>query len=185
MKKLLIPFMALFLVVSLGSCDKVADLADVDVELNLSSDEIDLEPAQGKQQGKDYTFATQEGKIDLFQGELKDYKAFTDKIRKFKATEVIIKIIKIDPKTGVHFSNPSVVIIESAGGKKVTLDLSGKELMAGSEIVVSGDILKVINEILNERKEFSYKVTGGFDQDATAKIKVNFKGKVTVNLLKQ
>jgi len=184
MKKLFIPFMALFLVVSLGSCDKVKDLADVDIPLELSSEEIDLEPVAAKHLGKDFNFATQEGKIDLFQGELKDYKAFTDKIRNFKATKVIIDIISIDPTSGVSFSDPSEVVIKSASGKEAKLNFSGEEITAGKKIIVSGDILKVINEILNERKEFSYMVTGGFNQDAKAVIQIHFKGEVKVNLLK-
>ena len=180
MKKLFIPFVALFLAVSLGSCDK--DIADVDIPLEVSSDEINLDSPPAKKQ--DYKFNTNSGKIDLFQGELKEYKNYTNKIRKFKATEVIVEIIRVDPQSGVVFSDPSEAVIISSSGKKATINLSGEEITKGKKIVIDSEKLSVINEILNERKEFSYEVTGGFNQNAKAVVKIHFKGKVTVNILK-
>ncbi len=184
MKNLFTPLLALFLVVSLGSCDKVSDLADIDIPLEVSSENIDLSnKALGKTNG-DTNFGKQSGKIDLFQGELKDYKSYTDKIRKFKATEITINVISVNPSTGVKFSNPSTAVITSNSGKKATLNFSDEEIVAGKKIVIDSKVLSVINEILNERSEFSYEVTGGFNQQAKAVIMISFKGKVTVNPLK-
>ena len=44
--------------------------------------------------------------------------------------------------------------------------------------------MSVVNDILNERKEFKYEVSGGFDRYASAVVVIYFKGKVTVNPLK-
>ena len=134
--------MALFLVFSLGSCDKAEDLADVDIPLEISSENIDLEPAPGKRLDRDsYKFKSKSDKIDLFQGELKEYKGFTDKIRKFKATKIILEIITIAPQTGVVFSDPSEAVITSASGKKATLNFSGEEITAGKKIVEPGSVI--------------------------------------------
>ena len=158
-------------------------MADVDIPLEVSSDPIDLD-TQATAKKEDFKFASKNGKIDLFQGDLKEYKSYTDKIRKFNATEVVVEIISINPQSGVIFSDPSEVVITSNSGKKATINMSGEELTAGKKIIIDSNKLSVINEILNERKEFSYDATGGFNQNAKAVIRIHFKGKVTVNVLK-
>ena len=74
MKKLFTPLVALFLVVSLGSCDKaeeledkIIDLADIDIPLEVTSDPITLDgvPAAGKV-AMSYSF-DETVEVDLFQ----------------------------------------------------------------------------------------------------------------------
>ena len=124
MKKLFIPFVALFLVVSLGSCEKITDLADIDIPLEVQSDNINLDVPSGKTLSG-YNFGKMSGSIDLFQGELKDYKSLTDKIRKFKADKVYIKVISVNPTDGVNFNSNTKATITSESGKSATIDLSG------------------------------------------------------------
>lgn len=183
MKKLFTPLFALLFAFSLGSCDKVSDLADIDIPLSLTSEEVELDIPSGKTSG-DNSFADKLGSIDLFQGELADYKNLTDKIRKFNAEEITVNIIFINPSTGVSFTTPSVVTITGNSGSPVSFDFSGEELTAGKKIVLDKTKLSQLNDILNERKSFNYKVSGGFNQSAKGLVSISVKGKVTVNVLK-
>lgn len=182
MKKLFTPIVALLLTLSFASCDKVSDLTDIDIPLNLTSENIDLNIPSAKTAG-DNLFTDQGGSIDLFQEELADYKFLTDKIKKFSAEEIIITIVSIDPNSGVNFSDPTVATLTSKSGLIATFDFSGEELTAGKKIVLDKSKLSVINDILNERTSFDYNVSGGFNQSATGTVTISVKGKVTVNPL--
>ena len=183
MKNLFIPFVALFLVVSLGSCDKVADLADIDIPLEVTSDPIDLNgvPAAGKAQFS-YDF-DETVDVDLFQGELKDYKEYLDKIKHFKVTKLIVTVVKIEEGKDIKFVDPTKAILKDASSK-VEIDLSGYDVQVNSSYEVTGTVLKEIDKILNKKKSFKYQVVGGFNQDAHITIRIEIAGKVTVNPFK-
>ena len=48
MKKLFAPLLALFLIISLGSCEKIKELADVDFDANLETPNMTITPPSGK-----------------------------------------------------------------------------------------------------------------------------------------
>ena len=180
MKKLFTPLVALFLVASLGSCDKIEDLSDIDIPLEVTSDPITLDgvPAAGKV-AMSYSF-DETVEVDLFQGELKDYKKYTDKIKHFKVSKLIITVVSIEKGTDVEFVDPSKVFLKD-NSSEVEIDLSGQKVHVGSTIEVSGDGLDAINKILNKKKNFSYQVVGGFNKEAKITVKIELAGKVTVN----
>ncbi len=43
--------------------------------------------------------------------------------------------------------------------------------------------MDAVNSILNEKKNFQYKLVGGFNKEADATLQITIKGKVTVNVL--
>jgi len=180
MKKLFIPLVSLFLVVSLGSCDKISELADIDVPLEITSDPIELDgvPAEGKNL---YSFNFDKTlDVNLFQGELKDYKKYTDKIKKFKVTKLIVTVKSIEKGKDVKFVDPTKAILKDTSSK-VEIDLSGQDLYVGKQIEFTGSELNKINTILNRKKNFKYQVIGGFNQAAKITMTIEIAGKVTVN----
>ena len=183
MKKLFIPFVALFLSFSLGSCDKAKELADVDIPLEVTSDEIPLSTvgSPGKME-IDYSF-DKTVEVDLFQGELKQYKDYLDKIRGFHVTKLIITIVKVEKGVNIEFLDPTFAVLKD-DKDKVEMVLSGKKIEEGAVFEVSGTILKKIDTILNKKKKFKYQIVGGFNNEANITIKIEVAGKVTVNPFK-
>ncbi len=183
MKKLFIPFVALFLSFSLGSCDKAEDLANIDIPLEVSSDEIPLNTAAspGKMNGSFSFDKTVE--VDLYQGELKQYKGYTDKIKSFHVSKLIITVVKIEKGESIEFLDPTFAILKD-DKDKAEIILSGKKIEEGSIFEVEGTILKKIDTILNKKQKFMYQVVGGFNNEANITIKIEVAGKVTVNPFK-
>jgi|LGVF01.1.fsa_nt_gb hypothetical protein len=181
MKKLFYPIITLLLVVAFSSCDKINELADVDIPLEVTSGDIDLNTSSTAKQA-DFSF-DQTVTVDIFQGELADYKKYLSKIKKFKVEKLTVKVVKLNPSEGVAFVTPTKAKLIGASGNTVEIDLSGEAITVGKEFVFQGGDMDAVNSILNEKKNFQYKLVGGFNKEADATLQITIKGKVTVNVL--
>jgi hypothetical protein len=184
MKKLFIPLVTLFLAVGLGSCDKINELSQVDIPFEISSPNITLTPDLAK---KGTLTFNKRGEIDIFQGDLGEYKNLADKLKEFKTKKLSITINKINgSSTGsLTFGPNTYAKISSSDGKyEVSIPLSNLPIILHREFSLPQAYLKVVNSILNKKKAFKYSISGSFSKAVTSvEVKINIDGEVTAQVL--
>jgi len=178
MKKLLTSLVSLFLIVSLGSCDKVKELADIDFDANFSTPSMTINPSMAKTDGG-YEFLVT-NKINPL-GNV-DVKKYLSKIKKWKVNSIEIEIIRVS-ESGTYLTEGTTLEMQGTKHKaSVSID-KDTPITAGFKYTVPSAVYKKVEKILNDKEEFDVKFDGGLNNNATVVMKVNIDVTITANPL--
>jgi len=179
MKKLFIPFVALFLTISLGSCDKVKELADVDFDANLSTPNMTITPPLGKVETSGYPFLVT-NKINPLSNS--DIKKYLNKIKKWDIKMIEVEIIKVSDENTFLKAGTKLEMKGTKNTASMTLTKDTK-IYEGYTFKVPENVYNSVEKILNEKEEFEVNFEGGLNNNATVVMKVNIDVTITANPL--
>ena len=180
MKKLIYPILSI-LFLSLGSCDKAKDLADVEFDAQLTTPEMTIAPSHSKKSGETgYDFSTTETINPLSNADIKEY---LDKIQNWDINSVEIIVVSVS-KAGTHLTAGTELEMKSDSNTSTLKFENDTPIEVGTTYDLPTEIYKGVESILNEKKEFTVSLTGGLNNDAIVVFKVNIDVTITANPLK-
>ena len=180
MKKLFIPFMALFLVVSLGSCDKIEELADINFDAELSSPTMTLSPPLGKTTGDGGYSFDETSTIDPSSDS--DIEKYLDKIKNWDIKSITIKFIEVT-ESGTKLDEGTIIGLEGSGKIANLVFPQGLDIHTDYVYDVPSEFFNKVEDILNTKKAFIVRVKGGTNNYAQIKLMVTIDVKITANPL--
>jgi hypothetical protein len=185
MKKITGTLASMVLIVGMAfftSCDKLESLADVKFEANMSTDLNVVVPMAPDKSASltGYQFS-ESATIDP--REDPDIDEYFDKLKRFDVLEVTatVKSVSADP---VMISDAEITITSGTETASWPIDLF--RITPGRSLSLTNDDGQwdKVNNILNEKKEFTAKINGYSDQEEiTFTIEVYIKVQVTANPL--
>lgn len=170
----------LFMATTFTSCEKVKDLANVEIETTFESSSITVTPeleAIGKVQGGTYKFDVEE-LIDFVNNQ--DIKDYLDQIEDFDVESLVISFE--DVSESFNAETLKFIMFNSKQNKEFAF--LNQIIENGSEITISEDDFEAIISILKDIENFSFKIQGdGCDKNNNFKVKAKLKVKITANPL--
>ena len=178
MKKLLTSLVSLFLIVSLGSCDKVKELADIDFDANFSTPSMTINPSMAKTDGG-YNFTVNSNINPLSNVDVKKY---LSKIKKWKVNSIEIEIISVS-EPGTYLTKDTKLEMQGSKNKASVTINEDTKIFEGYKYKVPSAVYKKVEKILNDKEDFDIKFDGGLNNNATVVMKVNIDVTITANPL--
>ena len=183
MKKLFIPFVALFLATSLGSCDKIEELADINFDAELSSPTMTLSPPPppiGKTMGDGGYSFNETSTIDPSSDS--DIEKYLNNIKNWDIKSITINFIEVT-ESGTKLDEGTIIGLEGSGIIANLEFPQGLDIHSGYVYDVPSTFFNKVEDVLNTKKSFIVRVKGGTNNYAQIKLMVTIDVKITANPL--
>lgn len=182
MKRILtLSFLVIALAMSFSACEKLKSLADVKFDAEFQTDlDVTVTPSLNKA-GIDGVFSASATIDPLSDSEFKKY---AEKIKKIEITDATAEIITINPSPVQLIS--AELKATSAGMADAQWNFANETLSAGTKLNLSNANNQWTNlqAILDNKVIFTVSLNGQTDvNDATFKLRVTYKTKITANPL--
>ena len=180
MKKLFAPLLALFLIISLGSCEKIKELADVDFDANLETPNMTITPPSGKTiDSPGYEFIVSNKINPLANTDIKQY---LNKIKEWEIHSIEVEIVSVS-ENNTYLKAGTKLEMKSSKHTATTTFEEDTPIQEGYTYVVPSSIHSQVEKILNDKEEFDVTFTGGLNNNATVIMKVKIDVTITANPL--
>lgn len=178
MKKLTHILMAMLVITSFTSCEKIKELADIDFDVTYESSSIDVTPeaTTAKTQGN-YKFEAEEI-IEFASNE--DVKKYLDEIKDFEVESLVLYFENVSESFNVE--TLKFIMWNTKHSKEFTF--LNQLIANNSELEISESDFSEIVSILENLEDFRFKWQGdGCDKNSNFKVKAKLKVKITANPL--
>ena len=172
--------MTLFLVVSLGSCDKINELADVDFDANLETPNMTITPPLTKTLGDPgYEFMVSNKIIPLSDPDIEKY---LDKIKNWDIKSIEVIVVSVSENNTFLKAGTKLGMKSSKHSALIPFD-EDTPIQQGFKYTVPASEHSEVEIILNDKEEFEVTFTGGLNNKATVVMKVKIDVTITANPL--
>lgn len=179
MKKLITPLLSLLLIITLGSCDKVKELADVDFDANLETPNMTITPTMGKTLGSGYEFIVSNKINPLGNSDINKY---LDKIKEWDINAIEVMVVSVS-ETDTYLKSGTKLEMKSSNHTATTTFDTDTPIFAGYVYKVPTSVHSKVEQILNDKEEFDVSFMGGLNNNATVIMKVKIDVTITANPL--
>ncbi len=180
MKKLFTPLLALFLIVSLGSCDKIEDLTNIDFDANLETPNMTISPPLGKNiRTSGYEFLVSNKINPLGNSDIKKY---LDKIKKWDINAIEVEVMSVSERN-TYLKNGTKLEMKSSKHSAISTFTEDTPIFTGYKYQVPSSVHSQVEKILNDKEEFDVNFMGGLNNNATVIMKVKIDVTITANPL--
>ena len=180
MRKLFTPLLALFILVSLGSCDKIKELADVDFDANLETPNMTISPPLGKNiRTSGYEFLVSNKINPLGNSDIEKY---LNKIKKWDINSIEVEVISVS-ESNTYLKAGTKLEMKSSKHSAMSTFEEDTPIFAGYKYKVPSSVHSQVEAILNDKEEFDVDFMGGLNNDATVIMKVKIDVTITANPL--
>lgn len=167
--------------IAFTSCDDIKDLADIEFDATLSTDNMTLTPPYEKNstfEGYDFNVSNKINPSD--DTEIKKY---LDKIKDWDINSMEIEIISVsEPNT--FLTSGTFVEMKSISGTTANLSFTeDTPITAGMKYTIPPSAFNSVEQILNDKEEFDVTFDGGLNNNATVVLRVHIDVTITANPL--